>query len=274
MEKTLKYLTEKGIKVKNKKKTLAFIKNYGEFRIVDCYGELLKKIVAKPNSKQLMMLFEFDTTLSALISKYILDFEKILNNVSIQTILQAEDLDENYVLDIVKNPAHSNLRNKGYGTFVKDIYENIDTCTLLENYRNQQDIPLRILSTSWSFHTLIAFIDLQSNEVKKAISAKFRVSDCYEQFISACHSIRKFRNNISHNGIFLSQTLDYYCREFNYLLNRFNNKNYNQDSQINVNKLIELLQYFLNIDIKKEIAEFFKKKHNKISKKVLPKISQ
>ncbi len=148
MEKNLKYIQDSGLKIKAKKKTIEFVNDYGLFRTVDCYGAVLKRLVSKPNTKQLMMLFDFDTSLSALVSKYILDFEKILNNVAVQTTLQVEELDENYILDIVKNPAHSSLRNKGYATFVQDVYENVDSCTLLENYRGQKDIPLRILSTS------------------------------------------------------------------------------------------------------------------------------
>ncbi len=148
MEKTLKYIKDKGFKVKCKNKTLGFINKYGEFRIIEGYGDVLKKLVKKPNTKDLITLFEFDTTLSALVSKYILDFEKMLNNISIQTVLQLEELDNNYILDIVKNPAHSNLRNKGYGTFVADIYENIDQCTMLHNFNDKTKIPLRALSVS------------------------------------------------------------------------------------------------------------------------------
>ncbi len=271
MEKTLKYIKDKDFKIKNKKKTIEFINKYGEFRIVEGYGNILKKFIKKPTTKDLMRIFEFDTTLSALISKYILDFEKILNNTAIQTILQLEELDDNYVLDVVKNPAHSNLRNKGYGTFMADIYENIDQCSMLQNYNDKTSIPLKALSVSWSFHTLIAFIDLQSNEVKKSISSKFNVTDCYNEFISACHSIRKFRNSISHNGIFIDTTLNYYCNEFNYLLNRFLNKNYQPDSIINVIKLIELLEYFLDVNLKHEVSKFFKKR-NKVTKLLLAKM--
>ncbi len=271
MEKTLKYIKDNGFKVKSKKKTLSYINKYGDFRLIEGYGSVLKKYIAKPTTKQLILLFEFDTTLSALMSKYILDFEKILNNVAIQTILQLEDLEQDYVLDIVKNPAHSNLKNKGYGTFVNDIYENIDSCDLLASFPDKTKIPLKALSVSWSFHTIIAFINLQSQNVKTAISSRFRVTDCYDEFISACHSIRKFRNTISHNGIFLSTTLDFYCQQFNYLLNRFLNKNHKPDSPINVIKLIELLEYFLDTNLKSEILKHFKHK-DKITKKILSKI--
>ncbi len=65
-------------------------------------------------------------------------------------------------------------------------------------------------------------------------------------------------------------TLDYYCKEFNYLLNRFLSKNYPQDSVIDVKKLIELLEYFLEIDIKKEVAKNIKNNNKKVYKKVLP----
>ncbi len=271
MEKTLKSIKENGFKVKNKKKTLAYIEKYGAFRLLEGYGAILKKYTNKPNTKQLISLFEFDTTLSALISKYVLDFEKMLNNVAIQTVLQIEDLDQDYVLDIVKNPAHSNLRNKGYATFINDVYGMSDKCVLLNKYQDKSQIPLRALSISWTFHTLLAFIGLQSEEVKKAISSKFRVSDRYDDFVSACHTIRKFRNTISHNSIFISTTIDSSCSEFNYLLNRFLNKNYPSDSPINVIKLIELLEYFLDINLKKEVLKHFKKS-DKLTKTLLTRI--
>lgn len=276
MEKTLLNIKNSNIKIKNKESILNYIENYGYFRIIECYGELAKKIKRKPNTNDIINIFKIDMVISNIIGAYILDFEKRLNTKIIDIIYKHNNIEDEYVLEVTNNPANSNLRNKGYSTFIKDLYENAKSCNLLNGYDNPKNVPLKKLSVSWSFHTLVSFIELQDEETKRLITEAFDLEDNIDEFVSVCHSIRKFRNIASHNGMFISTKLNYYRREFNIALNHWYKKNKNIDEDITISKLVLALEKLLNTNIKSQLLISLKryKLGKKITKKIIEDITK
>ena len=135
-------------------------------------------------------------------------------------------------------------------------------------YDDSKQIPLNRLSISWSFHTLISFINIQDIQTKNKIINKFNInSENIDNFISTCHSIRKFRNTISHNDIFFITTLNYYRREFNTLLNYLTKqKTSDIEKDITIYSLIKMLEKLLNVDICTEVYKILN--DAKINKKL------
>ncbi len=274
-----KKIEAQGIKVK-KSDILEHINKYGYYRIVSCYGKLLKEASKEckkhPNTQELLALFEFDKNLANMIASYLFDFEQQLNTISMDEIFKINNLHDDYVLTITNNPAFTHLRKKGLSSFNEDIYENAKSCNLIPQNIDVRSLPLKILSLSWSFHTLISFIFLQDDNVLENICTRFNIPNgLTNDFISACHSIRKFRNILSHNGIFFSYTLSFYRREFNHLINICCQKQYHLDDDINIYKILILLEKILNKDIlKTDLKKIFKEtklpKH--IKKYVLTKM--
>lgn len=136
------------IKIKNKKKIINYINNYGYYRLITCYGGFLKSIMKRINTNEIIGIFEFDRILSNRMADFILDFEKRLNTIAIDEVCRTNNLSDDYVLVMTDNPAYSNLRNKGYATFNKEIYENVKSCSLLNQYNDQEQIPLKHLCLS------------------------------------------------------------------------------------------------------------------------------
>lgn len=254
-----------NIKIKNSANILEYIEKYGSYRIIGCYGYFLKQASKSVNkevtTQDLIAIFEFDKYLINMIQNYLFDFEQQLNNISIEEFLSANQLKDNYIFSINNKHAHNFQNNKTLVNFANDIYENVKSCNLIPKSVDVKQLPLKILATSWSFHTLISFISLQDKVVISNICKRFNLSaKAAINFVSACHSIRKFRNISSHNGIFFASTLNFYRREFNHLINISCNKNYSLDTNINMYKLIVLLEKMLNKQIfKKDLKNIFKK---------------
>lgn len=92
--------------------------------------------------------------------------------------------------------------------------------------------------------------------IKESIARKFNISkENINAFISTCHSIRKFRNTISHNDILFITSINYYRREFNTILNNLKHQNNSIEKDISIFSLVEMLELILNVDIKKEIFQ-------------------
>ncbi len=244
-------IRNRGIKVKDQQKIIKYINKYGYYRMIDCYGEYFKKLSPKKcNTNDIIKIFEFDKKIANLLANYIFDFEQQLNTIAIDEICSYNNLNDDYVLTITNNPAYSNLRNKGFADFTNEIYDGCKSCNLIKEDINPKSLPLKILSVSWSFHTLISFIFLQDEQVISNISKRFNLHESsHSYFISACHSIRKFRNILSHNGFFLISQLNFYRREFNQIININLNKNYDLDTNITIYKLTILLEKLLMTSI-------------------------
>ena len=147
----LKKIETQGIIIK-KDKILDYINKYGYYRMITCYGNLLKEAFnfqkKKPNSQELISLFEFDKNLANMIASYLFDFEQQLNTISIDEIFKTNNLPEDYVLTITNHPALTHLRKKGLTSFNEDIYENAKSCNLIPQNYDVKKIPLKILSLS------------------------------------------------------------------------------------------------------------------------------
>lgn len=268
----LSLIKDKKIKIRNKKLILSYISDYGFHKMINCYGDIIKSLVKKYSTNDIVNLFKLDKWMSSEIRSYILDFEQQLNTKAIKQILKYNNLPSDYCLNITNNPAFSNLRNKGYKDFANEIYDNASFYNCLWMYDNPKTIPLKNLSLSWSFHTLISFIDLQDIKTKNRVVGEFNINpEDTANFISVCHSIRKIRNVVSHNDIFLVTRLSYYRREFNIILNNKFEKNFDINTDINVYKLLLALEIVLNKKITdrflRQIKEFELRK--KVTKGIL-----
>lgn len=262
----LQEIAKTPIKIKNKKKIISLIDNYGYYRIIECYGDLLKNLPKRLyNTNNICKIFHIDKELSKILIFYLLDFEQKLNARSIKVIVPIlGNQNQNYILNL-KDIDLSNIKNQQ--KFIDELYNSAKGCNCLMMYDDPKKIPLNQLCLSWNFHTIIDFINLQSIEIKKLIAKEFNINiENFTNFISACHSIRKFRNTISHNDIFFITTLNYYRREFNRILKYLKKSSINIEQDINVYSLIEILESFLQVDIKKEIYEVINK--TRINKKM------
>lgn len=253
------------IKIKNKKRILDLVNDYGYFKIISCYGDLIKTLPKNLyNTNNICKIFSIDKTLSKIIIFYLLDFEQKLNAKSIGAIVELKKND-----DYILNPDDLNFDLiKSKSSFIDDLYNKTNGCNCLIMYDDSKQIPLNRLSISWSFHTLISFINIQDIQTKNKIINKFNInSENIDNFISTCHSIRKFRNTISHNDIFFITTLNYYRREFNTLLNYLTKqKTSDIEKDITIYSLIKMLEKLLNVDICTEVYKILN--DAKINKKL------
>lgn len=268
MQEIINKINQKGIKVRRKRKTLKYINEYGFCRLIDGYGSFYKSIKNNVNTNDIINAFLFDKTISHALSNYIFDFEMKLNNVIMEIIYKHNNYPDDYILDL--STITWDYKNKVPASFSNDIYENVNSCNLLNSYTNPKEIPLKLLSLSWSFHTLVTFVQLQDDEVKCLISKYYGLENFYNEFISVCHTIRKFRNVISHNGMFIATKLSYYRKEFNQCIKFLTKQDINIDEDITVQKLITILSLFLKIDIEKEIMK--KLKRAKVKTKTLKQL--
>lgn len=267
----IKMLKENNFKINNKKKIINLINNYGYHKIINCYGSILKS-KKRVKTNDIIKIFKADKIIASVLIDYIWDFEQILNTSIINFTLSSNNLPDDYVLNLVTNPGDTILKKKGFGTFDDELYQYASKCNFLNMYNDITKIPLNKLSLSWSFNTSINFLFLQNDNVKMESLKKFNLDmkDC-DNFISSCHSIRKFRNIISHNDIVCSAKLNFYQREFNILLNKIYKTKIDINTNINVYKIIKLLESFLSKNINKKIIKELKKiKMNKnLRKKIL-----
>ena len=260
MNKTiLNKIRHDGFKVKKPTKIIEYINKYGYYRIINCYGNYLKNNYKKCNTNDIIKIFEFDKKLANILAGYLFDFEQQLNAIAINVIIEQNNLNDDYVLNITNNPAYSNLRNKGFADFNNEIYDNAKSCNLINDNIDPRTLPLKVLSVCWSFHTLISFIYLQNDDIICHIAKKFNLDASAEEFISMCHSIRKFRNILSHNGFFFKSQLNFYRREFNNVLNKNLSTNYNIDTNITIYKLIIVLEKVLDKNIRTDLLKLIKK---------------
>lgn len=265
-EQYLLKIKELGIKIKNKKNISTLITDYGFHRIINCYGDLLKVLPKRMyNTKNIYKIFKIDKLISKTLIYYLLDFEQKLNARSIDVISNILGKGNNEYILSENDINFETLKNKN--NFFEELFSSTKSCNCLMMYDDPRKIPLSDLSLSWSFHTLLTFISIQNDNIKSKILEKFNISDKYiNEFISTCHSIRKFRNTISHNDILFVTTINFYRREFNSLLCYLCNKNYNLEKDITVFSLIEMLEKLLNENIKDEIFEIINK--SRINKKL------
>lgn len=258
-----------NIKIKNKNEIISLIKDYGFHKIINCYGDLLKTLPKRQyNTKNICKLFYIDKQLAKTLIYHILDFEQKLNARSIETITYSLGKDDNYILNL----SDINLENvKNKSAFIDELYSSAKGCNCLMMYDDPRKIPLSNLSISWSFHTLVTFIDVQTIQIKEKVAAKFNINkDNISNFISTCHSIRKFRNTISHNDIFFVTTINFYRREFNTLLSFLKKDAVNIEKDITVFSLVEMLEKILKTNIKVDIFEIINNaKINKKMKKLI-----
>lgn len=258
-----------NIKIKNKNNIATLIKDYGFHKIINCYGDLLKTLPKRQyNTKNICKLFDIDKQLAKTLIYHILDFEQKLNARSIEVISYSLGNSDDYILNL-NDINLDKVKNKN--TFIDEIYSSAKGCNCLMMFDDPRKIPLTNLSISWSFHTLVTFIDIQSLNIKEKVAAKFNINkDNISNFISSCHSIRKFRNTISHNDIFFITTINFYRREFNTLLSYLKKTPLNIEKDITVFSLIEMLEKILKQDIKKDIYEIINNaKVNKKMKKLI-----
>ena len=258
-------LKKANIKIKNKNDILSLIKDYGYHRIINCYGDLLKSLSKRHyNTKNICKLFNIDKQLSKVLIYHLLDFEQKLNARSIEVIANSLSNNSEYILNL-NDINLENVKNKN--SFIDELYNSAKGCNCLMMYNDSRKIPLNVLSLSWSFHTLLTFIDIQSIEIKEKVAAEFNINkENISNFISSCHSIRKFRNTISHNDILFVTTINYYRREFNTILNYLNKSSMNIEKDISVYSLIQMLEKILNQDIKKDVYNIIN--NAKVSKKM------
>lgn len=234
-----------------------YIQRYGFFRLIDGYGLNLIKItnINPITTDQIIAFFNFDNLLSNILVGIIQDFEKQLNHKIIEIVLKTNQLDNNYILEIINDPAKANLKHRGFRTFINDVYDNALQCNLIQDKQDIKKIPLRALATSWTFHTLISFCELQDKQTKIAIANEYGFIDDYDGFISVCHIIRKFRNILAHNGICITTIIDNYVDSFNYWLSIFYKYTNCGNTNINIIKLIKMLQHLTKYNIEQIIRK-------------------
>ncbi len=255
-----------NIKIKKQKDIMNLINDYGYHRIINCYGDLIKHLPKRYyNTKNIAKLFKVDKELSKLIIYYLLDFEQKLNARSIAAVVSVLGKGND---DYILNLNEINLEGvKNKSQFIDELYASAKGCNCLMMFDNARSIPLNKLCLSWSFHTLISFISVQNLIIKESIARKFNINkENIGNFISTCHSIRKFRNTISHNDIFFITTLNYYRREFNATLNHLKKSKISLEKDITIFSLVEMLELILNVDIKKDIYEILN--DAKLNKKI------
>ncbi len=220
-------IKNKGLKIKNKEFFIQEVIKYNIVRLIDGYAKCLeleepndkKKYIKGTTTNQVLNLFTFDQELACILLRYFKQFEQQLNSITLYTVMKKYNLGNDYILNVNNVVWMENKKSIEFNQFRDSIFDYVATSNFLKSYNDYATIPLQELCLSWSFHTTILFFDLQSETIKKEIMEQFHTSNASsKEFTSACHTLRKFRNSMSHNDILFRTKISTYTKEFNSLL--------------------------------------------------------
>lgn len=211
-----KSLKKQGMIIWSKRKLSNFVFQYGQTRVLNGYAACLVekngKFLPHVTSNQLMKLVKFDRKLGSCILNYLLDFEQRLNSVLITTILSEYQLPQSYVLNLKDEQNTSWLKFRTPDekeNFLKNMYQNVDTCNFLKYFPDKQRIPLISLSLSWTFFNTLLFFESVSPSIQTKVIEGLGLENWnIDSFRAIGHIIRRIRNTISHNDCLLISKFD------------------------------------------------------------------
>lgn len=207
---TLTQLKKEGLKIKQKKKFQLFLLDYGNLRVLQGYAKYLKddhnQFLEKTSTKDLMKFVKLDMDLGLEILKELLLFEQKLNAVMINTLFAKCELDYNHILRLDTDRFLIFKDSEQYKRCYENLYARVSSSNFCQgyNFKSPYEVPLMILSLSWTFYDTILFYEILVPELQQAISSNMGYKNLsVSDLIEISHIIRKIRNTISHNDFLI-----------------------------------------------------------------------
>lgn len=210
-----KKLRKQGLRIFNKRRFNNFLNKYGKIVVLEGYARILQDensfFLKKVSTNQIIKLVKFDKSFGNFILSYLLEFEQKFCNILINTILEENNLDDNYVLrDDNSDWLVFNNENEKEN-FFNSIYQNVSGCNFLKRHQNKSEIPLSLLSLSWTYFNLISLFEaIDLNTQEKIINNLGFLNSDVDVFKSILHITRRLRNTISHNDLLVDSKFEIY----------------------------------------------------------------
>lgn len=280
------FLQKLGLKIENWLRFSNYLSIFSFDRLIKDYCVLFlntktDRFFENTTDSDIVNLIMFDKKISTNILKWILLFETKFKKILVEKWVKFNHLptDKIYLIDEKEfEKLIPNIRKCSdlqLSKFRYSLFEYVSNSEFLVDYESLDEIPIYDLSYSWTFATAINFFrvvdDKLKNEILKEFNIPYEHTDIFHRVLNV---LLKVRNTISHNHVIYNFKSNLYRVEFNKIYKTLFKDNVNISNPINLNQIINFVDYLLNWNqCKKEFdAEFKELKINIKGKENIIKI--
>lgn len=261
-EELLNYLISKGIKIKNKKKTLERLERYTYYSIVNTYKEVFKRngnYIDNVTFEEIFALYEFDKNLKAIFLKYALEIETVIKSLIANTIAEKYGVEK--YLELSCFDTNTKSKKNKVKNFLHQIDEEIKNSygkhPALTHYKdNYGFIPPFVLVKILTLGEISRYYMWLQQSDRQKISKYFKLSD--KVLSQVLFNLSLARNHSAHNN----KLYTFHSRFF-ISFNQIDNNYQMKDKSTNFYMLMKCMSFLLD---KNKYNQFTKQVNSEIKK--------
>lgn len=264
-EELLNYLISKGVKVKNKKRTLEKFERYTYYSIINTYKEVFKcngNYIDGVTFDEIFALYDFDKNLKNIFLKYTLEIELVIKS------LIANLISEKYGVKEYLKPSHFDSKadmdsvKKLVFQIGEELEKNYGKHLAITHYKDKYDfIPPFVLVKVLTMGQISRYYGLLKQEDRQKISKYFRLSDkLLKQILLNITLVRNFSAHSNRLYTFHSKFfISFKSIDSTYQMN---------DKSTNLYMIMKCMEILLDEKKKKQFIKQVNSEINSLSKKL------